>query len=90
MRATSLHLSQRLSNRAVFIGLRALAVAASIAACTSLAGCAPDTIVAGNASPWAAVGNNGGKADRYAIARAAASDASMQIASAPAAGGKAQ
>jgi hypothetical protein len=66
--------------------LRVMAVAALAAMCASMAGCASDTHTAGNTAPWAAVGNNGGKADRYAIARAAASsDASVQVASGPAA-----
>ena len=66
--------------------LRVMAVAALAAACASMAGCASDTHMAGNTASWAAVGNNGGKADRYAIARAAASsDASVQMASGPAA-----
>ena len=90
MNAIFSNFNQARSKWAVFPGLRMLAAAASIATCASLAGCASDTFVAGNASPWAAVGNNGGKADRYAIARAASADASMQTASAPAAGGKAQ
>ena len=66
--------------------LRVMAVAAVAAMCASMAGCASDTHMAGNTASWAAVGNNGGKADRYAIARAAASsDAPGQMASGPAA-----
>ena len=84
MNAIFSNLNQARSKRAVFSGLRILAAAASIATCTSLAGCASDTHMAANAPSWAAVGNNGGKADRYAIARAASSGASVQVASTPA------
>jgi hypothetical protein len=48
------------------------------AACVSTVGCASNTVMAQNNSclkgePWQAAGNNGGKADRVAVARAAAS-----------------
>jgi hypothetical protein len=86
----STHLNQARSNRAASTSLRILAAAASIAACASLGGCASDMHTAGNASSWTVVGNNGGKVDRFAIARAASPDASMQVASAPAAASKAQ
>ena len=84
------HLNQARPNRAAFAGLRILAVAVSIIACTSLAGCASDMHAASNASPWTAVGNNGGKVDRFAIARATSPDVSVQVASAPATASKAQ
>jgi hypothetical protein len=85
----SIDLNQARSIRAAFAGLRVRAVAASISACALLAGCAPDMHAASDASPWAAVGNNGGK-DRYAVGRAATSDASVQVASAPAKAAKSQ
>lgn len=90
MNAIFSNLNQAGSKRAVYSGLRILAAAASIATCASLAGCASDTHMAANDPSWAAVGNNGGKADRYAIARAASLDASVRLASAPAASGNTQ
>jgi hypothetical protein len=90
MSTISTHLNQARPNRAAFTRLRVLAAAASIAACASLAGCASDMQTASNAPSWTAVGNNGGKVDRFAIARAASPDASVQVASAPAAAGKVQ
>jgi hypothetical protein len=86
----STHLNQARSNRAAFACLRVLAVGASIAVCASLAGCASEMRAASNTPSWTAVGNNGGKADRFAIARATSPDASIQVASAPAAAGKTQ
>jgi hypothetical protein len=86
----STHPNQARSNRAAFAGLRVLAVAVSIIACTSLAGCASDMHAASNASPWVAIGNNGGKVDRAAVARLTSPDASIQVASAPAAASKTQ
>ena len=74
--------------RASFPGLRVLAVMASIALCASVAGCASDTHMASNT--WTAAGNNGGKADRYAIARAAVTDSAIEVASAPAPASRAQ
>ena len=53
----------------VSAGLRLLAAAACVTACASLAGCASNQHMAAD---WASVGNNGGKVDRFAIARAAA------------------
>lgn len=90
MNAIFFNLNRARSRRTVFPVLRTLAVAASIATCASLAGCASDTQMAANDASWAAVGNNGGKADRYSIARAASLDASLRIASTPAAIGMAQ
>ena len=90
MNAIFFNLNKARSNRAVFSGLRTLAVAASIATCTSLAGCASDTQMAAKDASWAVVGNNGGKADRYAIARAASLDASMRLASVPSVNGAPQ
>jgi hypothetical protein len=86
----STHLNQDRSNRDSFASLRVLAAVVSIAACASLAGCASDMHAASNASPWIAVGNNGGKADRAAVARLASRDASIQVASAPVAAAKSQ
>ena len=76
--------------RASFPGLRVLAVMASIALCASVAGCASDTHMASNTPSWTAAGNNGGKADRYAIARAAVTDSAIEVASAPAPASRAQ
>ena len=90
MNTISTYLNQAGSNRAACSGLRVLAAVASIAACASLVGCASDMHGASNASPWTAVGNNGGKADRAAVARLASPDASIQVASAPPAASKAQ
>jgi hypothetical protein len=79
------------SSRAPFAGLRVLAVAASIALCASVAGCASDTHMASSSAPsWAATGNNGGKADRYAIARTAVPDSAVEVASAPTPASQAQ
>ena len=90
MSTISTYLNLARSNRTAFVGMRVLAVAASVAACASLAGCGSDMHGASNASPWTVVGNNGGKADRAAVARLASPGASMQVASAPAAATKAQ
>jgi hypothetical protein len=90
VRTISTHLNQDRSNRAASTSLKVLAAAASIAACASLAGCASDMHTASNASSWTAVGNNGGKVDRFAIARATSPDVSVQVASAPATASKAQ
>jgi hypothetical protein len=62
-------------------GLRVLAIALCVVASGALAGCASNSSAANTAS-WSAVGNNGGKADRYAIARAASADTTAQVASA--------
>jgi hypothetical protein len=60
-----------------------LFAAVLFAVCISTAGCTSDTLMAQNDSclkgdPWQAVGNNGGKADRFAVARLAASCASEE------------
>ena len=81
MNTISTYLNQARSNGAAFTGLRVLAAVASIAACASLAGCASDMHAASNASSWTAAGNNGGKVDRYAIARGAVTDSAVEVAS---------
>lgn len=50
---------------------RFLLLSAPVAICLALAGCStgPDA-----KSVWLAAGNNGGKADRFTVARAAAAD----------------
>jgi hypothetical protein len=71
------------STRYSFAGPRVLAVLASIAMVTPMAGCASDTHMASNAPVWTAAGNNGGKVDRYAIGRAAIRDTAIEVASTP-------
>ena len=68
--------------------LRVVVAAICVAACASLAGCASGSQTAD--APWRAAGNNGGKVDRYAVARAASVDASVQVATAPATASRAQ
>lgn len=70
------------------MGLRVLALGAAVAVCTSLTGCAGESH--GAEVSWSAAGNNGGKVDRYAVARAAAANASVEVASTPTAAGRSQ
>jgi hypothetical protein len=70
------------SPRPSLAGLRVLAVVAAAAAiCATVAGCASDTHMASNPPSWTAAGNNGGKADRYAIARPVVTDSAVEVAS---------
>lgn len=60
-----------------------LFAAVLLAVFVSAAGCTSDTLMAQNDSclkgePWQAVGNNGGKADRFAVARLATYCASQE------------
>lgn len=71
-----------------FAGARIMIIAAAAVAGATLAGCASNSHMAD--ASWSAVGNNGGKVDRFAVARAASGDASIQVASAPAAANRPQ
>ena len=82
MRLNPIDVNSRHLSRAVLANLRAFAGATAVAACTLLAGCTSDPRTADNA-PWSAVGNNGGKADRYAVARSASANAPTHFASGP-------